>query len=49
MALQTAKECEESGLYPGYDAYAERGNFGLINMKLPQWISKELLPQEIES
>jgi hypothetical protein len=49
QALQTAFECEQSGNYPGYDAYAERGNFGLINMKLPQWISKELLPQEIES
>mgnify|MGYP006910466949 CR=1 FL=1 len=27
QALQTVAECREKGLYPGYDAYAESGNF----------------------
>lgn len=48
QALQTVKECKETGLYPGYDAYAESGNFGLISMKLPQWAGKDLLPTDIE-
>jgi len=48
QALQTVKECQDSGLYPGYDAYAEGGNFGLISMKLPDWISKELPPMDVE-
>ncbi len=48
QALQTVKECQETGLYPGYDAYAEGGNFGLISMKLPNWISKELPPMDVE-
>ena len=46
-ALHTAKECKESGIYPGYEAYAEVGNFGLIDMQLPQWNNKELLPNTI--
>jgi len=48
QALQTVKECQDSGLYPGYDAYAEGGNFGLISMKLPDWISKELPLMDVE-
>lgn len=48
QALQTVFECKEKGLYPGYDAYAESGNFGLINMKLPQWVAKDLLPMDVE-
>ncbi|MDV4025574.1 hypothetical protein CMT52_14660, partial [Elizabethkingia anophelis] len=43
-ALQIAKECQEKNYYPGYEAFAEEGCFGLIQMQLPQWNNKELLP-----
>ena len=48
LGLQTVADCKESGLYPGYDAYAESGNFGLIGMKLPNWVAKDLLPIDVE-
>lgn len=47
QALQTVSECLESGKYPGYDAYAERGNRGLIAMKQPEWNTKELHPVDL--
>lgn len=47
QALQTVAECLESGKYPGYDAYAESGNRGLIAMKQPQWNAKELHPVDV--
>lgn len=47
QALQTVSECLESGKYPGYDAYAESGNRGLIAMKQPEWNTKELHPVDI--
>lgn len=48
-ALRTVKDCQETELYPGYDAYAEEGAFGLIQMELPQWNNKELLPTSINN
>lgn len=48
QGLQTVLDCNESGKYPGYDAFAEAGNMGLINMKLPDWITKELPPVDVE-
>lgn len=47
QALLTVKDCKESGKYPGFDAFAENGNAGFIDMKLPDWISKELYPVDI--
>ena len=47
QALQTASDCLETGKYPGYDAYAEAGNRGLIAMKQPEWNTKELHPVDI--
>ena len=47
-ALHTALECEVSGKYPGYDAYAEEGHLGLISMKQPDWNAKELFPTDLE-
>lgn len=47
QALQTVAECLESGKYPGYDAYAENGNRGLIAMKQPEWNAKELHPVDV--
>ena len=46
-ALRTAKECQETNKYPGYDAFSEQGAFGLIQMELPQWNNKDLLPISI--
>jgi hypothetical protein len=48
QALQTVKECQEKGVYPGFDAFAESGNMGLINMKQPTWNAKELHPVDVE-
>lgn len=47
MALETARECEETGKYPAYDAFAEGGNLGLIQFKQPSWNAKELLPTDL--
>lgn len=47
-ALTTIKECEDKGKYPGFDAMAESGLNGIIKMKQPDWVMKELLPSEIE-
>lgn len=47
QALQTVSDCLISGKYPGYDAYAESGNRGLIAMKQPEWNTKELHPVDI--
>lgn len=48
MAMQTILETREKGVYPGFDSFAESGNCGIIPMKLPQWISKDLLPIDID-
>jgi len=48
-ALNTVLECEQKQTFPGYDAFAESGNFGLIQMELPQWNNKEILPTNIEN
>lgn len=48
QALNIAKECEDKGKYPGYEAFAESGNFGLIDFSLPNWYKQELSPVNIE-
>ena len=45
--LQVARECKEKGIYQGYEAFADDNAFGLIDMHLPQWNNKELLPTNI--
>ncbi|WP_407324057.1 PD-(D/E)XK nuclease-like domain-containing protein [Tenacibaculum maritimum] len=49
QALQTAYECELQGVYPTYDAFAEEGNLGLIDMKQPEWNTKELQPVDLNN
>lgn len=49
QAIQTAYECELSESYPTYDAFAEEGNLGLIDMKQPEWNSKELQPVDLNN
>lgn len=48
-ALESIVQCEEAQLFPGYDAFAEEGNFGLINMELPQWNNRALLPTDLNN
>lgn len=48
-ALQIAKDSTEENSYPGYDVFAEEGNFGMIQMYLPDWNNKDFLPSQIAS
>lgn len=48
VALDTVKDCHTKGLFPGYDAAAESGNYGIIEMKQPAWAIKELHPIDVE-
>lgn len=41
-ALATAKECIETGLYPGFEALAERGDMGISTINLPAWYYNQL-------
>lgn len=36
-ALQVAQECREKDNYPGFDAFAEEGHSGLMEIELPWW------------
>lgn len=47
-ALRQVLECEEKKLYPGFDAMAESGNYGIINLMQPEWAKKDLHPVDIE-
>lgn len=47
-ALDTAKECLDKGLYPGYESLAEEGNHGIIKMSQPKWAHKVLSPVDLE-
>ncbi len=46
-AMQTIKECSESGVYKGFDSLAEEGCFGIIKGSLPSYIKRELPPQYV--
>jgi len=47
-SIQTVKECFEQNWFPGFDANAESGSYGIIDMKLPEWAMKELAPVDVE-
>lgn len=49
MALNTIKECADANQWPGFDAMAEAGHMGIINMKQPDWNKKEINPVQIEN
>lgn len=49
QALDTIKECQDKNCYPGFDSKAEEGHYGLIQMKLPDRIKRELLSVYIEN
>lgn len=48
-SLDTVKSSMDSGLWPGFEAMAESGNYGIINMTQPEWSRKLLHPVDIEN
>lgn len=46
--MQTIKDAYDKKLFPGFDAYAEAGHYGIIQMELPTWIQKEVDPMDLE-
>lgn len=47
-ALSIVKDCFDKKLFPGYDANAEEGARGIIDMQLPEWSQKMLHPVAID-
>lgn len=45
QALDIVAQCRAANHWPGFDAKAEAGAFGIIQAKLPGYIRSELLPQ----
>ena len=45
QALDIVKRCRTTDSWPGFDALAEEGAYGIIQGKLPAYIKSELLPQ----
>lgn len=48
-ALEDVKSCIDSKHFPGFDAKAQEGNFGIIELTLPEWSKRELPPVSIEN
>lgn len=47
-ALSVVKECFEKKNFPGFDAMAEEGSRGVIDMQLPEWSKKLIHPVAID-
>lgn len=45
QALDIVKACRDTNTWSGFDALAEEGAFGIIQVKLPDYIKAELKPQ----
>lgn len=45
QAMDIVKQCMAANSWPGFDAKAESGAYGIIQCKLPDYIKSELLPQ----
>lgn len=48
QALDTVFDCYQQGAFPGFDAKAPSGNYGIIEMKQPEWALKEIHPVSME-
>lgn len=48
IALRNVREAIDKNSWPGFDSFAEEGQFGIIQMKLPEWSLREKLPQTID-
>lgn len=46
--LSIVKDCFDKKWFPGYDAKAEEGARGIIDMQLPEWSQKMLHPVAID-
>lgn len=48
QALDVVKQCRDANTWPGFDALAEEGAYGIIQAKLPDYIKKEIKPQYLD-
>lgn len=48
-AMADAQKCLEAKSFPGFDAKAEFGDMGIIQLALPEWSKRELKPMDIEN
>ncbi len=48
-AIVDVKKCLDSKLFPGFDARAEFGHRGIIELTLPEWTKKEIAPIDLEN
>ena len=46
--MYTIREAIDKGLFPGFDAQAEEGNYGIIDTELPSWAHSLTRPVNIE-
>lgn len=47
QAIDIVRQCKENKQWPGFDAYAEDGHSGIVQVRFPSWIKSELKPQYI--
>jgi len=47
-AMSIVKQCFDANWFPGFDARAESGAHGIIDMKLPEWAEKDIHPTDME-
>lgn len=48
QALQTVKNCYDSGQFPGFDSFAAHADdMGIVPFALPDWSLRELMPQGV--
>lgn len=47
-AITDVATCINSKQFPGFDAKAEFGNMGIIELSLPEWSKREIKPMEVE-
>ena len=47
-AMSIVNQCFENNWFPGFDARAEQGAHGIIDMKLPEWAEKDIHPTDME-
>ncbi len=48
FALNTVRECLDKKTFPGFDAAAQSGNSGIIEMEQPAWAQKIIHPVDID-
>lgn len=47
QAIDIVSQCRKADSWPGFEAYAEDGAYGIIQTRFPSWIKQELKPQYI--